>query len=101
MMTRRVTLTALLAALVVAGGAALVASKVAPKTAATAPTGTPAFTATKWPFPMDQWGLGNAWRCSPEDCGTDAELERVGDVELFGQKFSAPADGHAIAVAWM
>src|SRR5690242_8874280 len=122
MMTRRVILTALLAALVVAGGAALVASKVAPKTAATAGTGTPAFVATKWPFPMDQWGLGTAYRCGPEDCGTevkiyirakigfcncqtgvsdDAELERVGDVELFGQKFSAPADGHAIAVAWM
>ena len=80
------------------------------------------WTEAKWPFPMDQWGLGSAYRCGPEDCGTevkvyirakigfcncqtgvsdDAELERVGDVELFGQKFSAPADGHAIAVAWM
>ena len=121
-MTRRVVLTALLAALVVAGGAALVASKVAPKAAPSARTGTPVFTATKWPFPMDQWGLGNAYRCGPEDCGTevnvyirakigfcncqtgvsdDAELERVGDVELLGQAFSAPGDGHQIAVAWM
>src|SRR5207248_8103485 len=31
----------------------------------------------------------------------DAELERVGDVELLGDKFSAPGDGHPIAVAWM
>jgi len=122
MTTRRLAVAALLSALVVAGGAALVAAKVFSKTAAPARSGTPMFTETKWPFPMDQWGLGKAWRCSPEDCGTevqvyvrakigfcncqtgvsdDAELERVGDVELFSEKFSAPGDGHPIAVAWM
>jgi len=31
----------------------------------------------------------------------DEELERVGDVELLGEKFSAPGSGHEIAVAWM
>lgn len=121
-MTRRVALMALLAAFAVAGGAALVASRVPSKSAAPARSGTPVFTEVKWPFPMDQWGLGNAYRCGPEDCGTevnvyirakigfcncqtgvsdDAELERVGDVELFGEKFAAPGDGHPIAVAWM
>ncbi len=120
-MSKRIARAAVLAvALVIAGGAALVASKVAPRSAA--PRGTPVFTETKWPFPMDQWGLGTAYRCSAEDCGTevnvyirakigfcncqtgvsdDAELERVGDIELFGTQFSAPGDGHEIKVAWM
>jgi hypothetical protein len=31
----------------------------------------------------------------------DEELERVGDVELFGPKFSASSPGREIAVAWM
>jgi hypothetical protein len=122
-MTKRAALAALLAAaLVLGGGAALVAAKFTSKSAAPTRTGTPAFTEVKWPFPMDQWGLGKAYRCGPEDCGAevnvyirakigfcncqtgvsdDAELERVGDVELFGQQFSAPGAGHAIAVAWM
>ena len=117
-MTRRLALTALVCVLAVAAGTVLVASRFA----APARSGTPTFTQTKWPFPMDQWGLGRAFRCGPEDCGTevhvyirakigfcncqtgvsdDQELERVGDVELLGEKFSAPAAGHAIAVAWM
>src|SRR5262245_13376230 len=121
-MTRRVVLAVLLAGLVAGGGAVLVASRSVSKSVVPAHTGTPAFTEVRWPFPMDQWGLGHAWRCGPENCGTevhvyirakigfcncqtgvsdDAELERVGDVELFGQKFSAPGDGHPIAVAWM
>jgi hypothetical protein len=118
-MTKRIALAALLGVLVVAGGAALVASKTL---APARPGGPPVFTEVKWPFPMDQWGLGHAYRCGAETCGTevmvyirakigfcncqtgvsdDAELERVGDVELFGSKFSAPGDGHPIAVAWM
>jgi len=122
-MTKRIALAALLAAaLVLGGGAALVAGKLTAKSAAPARGGAPAFTETKWPFPMDQWGLGRAFRCSPEDCGTevqvyvrakigfcncqtgvsdDAELERVGDVELFGAQFAAPGAGHEIKVAWM
>ena len=100
-----------------AAGAAVVASQTAPPRAAT-----PGFTEVKWPFPMDQWGLGHAYRCGPEDCGVevtlylrakigfcncatgvsdDAELERVADVELLNERFSAPTAGHAIAVAWM
>jgi len=91
---------------------------VLPAAAATAP----GFVETKWPFPMDQWGLGRAFRCGAQDCGVavdlylrpkigfcncatgvadDEELERVGDVELLNEKFSAPAPGHPIAVAWM
>jgi len=81
-----------------------------------------AWTEVKWPFPLDQWGTGRAFRCAPADCGIevnlylrakigfcncatgvsdDEELERVGDVELLAEKFSAPVAGHPIAVAWM
>jgi hypothetical protein len=82
----------------------------------------PVFAEVKWPFLMDQWGLGRAYRCGAEDCGTqvevylrpkigfcncatgvsdDEELERVADMDLFGPKFSAPGPGREIAVAWM
>jgi hypothetical protein len=76
----------------------------------------------KWPFPLDQWGLGRAFRCAPADCGVevnvylrpkigfcncatgvsdDAELDRVGDLELFSEKFHGLADGTPITVGWM
>jgi hypothetical protein len=116
-MTKRLALAAGLCGLAIAAGAAVVASQSA---APRSPT--PAFAETAWPFPMDQWGLGRAYRCGPGDCGTevkiflrakigfcncatgvsdDAELERVADVELLNEKFTAPSAGHEIAVAWM
>jgi hypothetical protein len=115
-MTKRITLAIVLGGLALAAGAAVVASQTPPRAA------TPAFTEVRWPFPMDQWGLGHAYRCAPQDCGTtvdvyvrakigfcncttgvsdDAELERVADVELLNRKFSAPGAGHEIKVAWM
>ena len=66
------------------------------------------WTEIKWPFPLDQWGTGRAFRCRAADCGAeidlylraklgfcncatgvsdDAELDRVGDLELFSDKF--------------
>jgi len=60
----------------------------------------PAWTEFKWPFPVDQWGIGRAFVCKPAACGVevnvylrpkigfckcatgvddDDELERVGD----------------------
>jgi hypothetical protein len=77
---------------------------------------------TKWPFPLDQWGIGRAFRCGTADCGfevklylrpkigfcncttgvsDDAELERVGDIEILSDRFAAMADGRAITVGWM
>jgi hypothetical protein len=114
---RRLAIATVLGAFVLAAGAAVVASQTTTSHAAT-----PRFAEIKWPFPMDQWGLGHAYRCGPEDCGAevtlylrakigfcncttgvsdDAELERVADVELLNEKFSAPGAGHPIAVAWM
>jgi hypothetical protein len=82
----------------------------------------PVWSEVKWPFLMDQWGVGHAFQCKAEDCGTeinvylrakigfcncstgvsdDDELDRVGDVELLAEQYKAPAPGHEIAVAWM
>ena len=80
------------------------------------------FAEIKWPFPRDQWGDGRAFRCSAADCGVEislylrpkigfcncdtgvadeAELDRVGDLELFSPKFVGLAQGHDIKVGWM
>ena len=61
-----------------------------------------AWTETKWPFLIDQWGLGQAYQCKAADCGIevtiylrakvgfcncttgiteDDEIDRVGDIE--------------------
>lgn len=76
----------------------------------------------KWPFPLDQWGIGRAFRCQAADCGADAdlylraklgfcncttgvsddaELDRVGDLELLSPKFNGLRDGRPITVGWM
>jgi hypothetical protein len=76
----------------------------------------------KWPFLLDQWGTGRAFQCGAGNCGTaitlylraklgfcncstgvsdDAELDRVGDLELLSDKFEGLGEGRPIAVAWM
>lgn len=76
----------------------------------------------KWPFPIDQWGTGTAFRCKAADCGADiivylrpkigfcncttgvaddAELERVADLTLFEQAFSPLGNGRTIKVGPM
>lgn len=82
----------------------------------------PAWSETHWPFPMDQWGKGKAFRCKAGDCGTevtvylrakigfcncttgvadDEELDRISDHDLLGGKLKALADGREIKVGWM
>jgi len=118
-MKRAVTIAIVLAAgaVVTAGGVVLGQRATAPLAAAQ-----PAFTEIKWPFLMDQWGLGRAFHCDAKDCGVavdvyvrakigfcncttgvsdDEELERVGDVELIGETYKPASAGHPIAVAWM
>jgi hypothetical protein len=72
----------------------------------------------QWPFPIDQWGGGQAFRCTAQRCGRelhvylrakigfcrcatgvseDNEIERVGDLELFGADYKAPAPGHPVS----
>ena len=80
------------------------------------------FVEIKWPFPRDQWGDGRAFRCSAADCGVEvslylrpkigfcncdtgvadeAELDRVGDLELFSPKFIGLTRSNDIKVGWM
>ncbi len=82
----------------------------------------PAWSEVKWPFPLDQWGLGRAFRCGADDCGTevnlylrakigfcncttgvsdDEELDRVGDLEMLSEKFVGITEGRPITVGWM
>ena len=70
-----------------------------------------------WPFPIDQWGTGQAFGCSTGPCGTDLhlylrakigfcrcatsvsdddEIDRVGDTELFGSNYKPLGRGHSI-----
>lgn len=81
-----------------------------------------AWSEVKWPFPLDQWGIGRAFRCQAVECGADislylraklgfcncatgvsddAELDRVGDLELLSAKFNGLREGRAITVGWM
>lgn len=82
----------------------------------------PKWTEAAWPFPMDQWGLGKAYRCAAADCGVDVvvylrakvgfcsstrgvadddELERLADFDFMQGRTRALAAGHAIAIASM
>jgi hypothetical protein len=81
-----------------------------------------AWTETKWPFLIDQWGLGTAYQCKVADCGTevtiylrakvgfcdcatgiveDDEIDRVGDLDLVGWRFHARASGVPVIIGWM
>jgi hypothetical protein len=80
------------------------------------------WTEVSWPFAPDIWGRGKAFRCNSADCGTeisvyvrpkigfcncmagvsdDAELERLGDLPLLGQKLEPLGPGKVVGIAWM
>jgi hypothetical protein len=82
----------------------------------------PVWSEAKWPFPLDQWGLGRAYRCAPAECGTevklylrakigfcncatgvsdDEELDRVGDLEILSDRFVGLTGGRPIKIGWM
>jgi hypothetical protein len=84
--------------------------------------GQPTWTEVNWPFAPDIWGRGKAFRCNSADCGAeinvyvrpkigfcncmagvsdDAELERLGDLPLLGQKLEPLGPGKAVGIAWM
>jgi hypothetical protein len=81
----------------------------------------PVWTETDWPFGMDPWGKGKAFRCKAEDCGgdiklyvraklgfcncatgvaDDGDLEQMGDLALIG-KATPVAAGREIIVGPM
>lgn len=76
----------------------------------------------RWPFPIDQFGLGKAFQCSAAVCGSpvelyvrakigfcncttgvadDEELERIGDLPLVDGSAVPLGEGRPIKVAWM
>jgi hypothetical protein len=82
----------------------------------------PVWSEVKWPFPMDQWGTGQGFRCKANDCGRevdvylrpkigfcncttgvadDEELERLADFDLFRERQTAVSPGRPIDVRWM
>jgi hypothetical protein len=82
----------------------------------------PVWQEAQWPFPMDEWGKGKAFRCAAANCGVevdlyirakigfcncttgvsdDEELDRLADFSLMGEKPSALRAGIPISVAWM
>jgi hypothetical protein len=86
------------------------------------PPSHPAWTEVQWPFPVDEWGKGKAFRCDAANCGAevnlyirakigfcncttgvsdDNELDRLSDFSLMGEKPSVLGPGHPIDVAWM
>jgi hypothetical protein len=118
------TLSVAVVALVLGGvaGALVLPTTIGPGDAPTLASKQAGWTEVQWPFPLDQFGRGKAFRCSKAECGTvltlyvrakigfcncktgvadDAELERIGDLELLGGKFAALGDGRPIVVAWM
>jgi hypothetical protein len=81
-----------------------------------------AWSEVAWPFAIDQWGKGKAFRCNAANCGTevsvyirpkigfcncstgvadDEELERISDFDLFNNTLSPIGAGREISVAWM
>jgi hypothetical protein len=82
----------------------------------------PGWAEMQWPFPVDQWGKGKAFRCTGTDCGVeitvylraklgscncmtgvadDAELDRMSDFDLVGSEVTPLGPGRPISVAWM
>jgi hypothetical protein len=74
-----------------------------------------------WPFAVDQWGGGRAFRCGSADCGgainlylraklgfcnctnaiDDEEVDRVTDFDLIGAAFAALGPGRPISMHGM
>jgi hypothetical protein len=104
------------------GAAAALPFYLAPASTGPAATIRPVWTETKWPFPMDQWGEGKAFRCKAADCGAelnlyirakigfcssttgvadDSELDRLSDFDFMNGATVGLGEGHTIDVAWM
>jgi hypothetical protein len=80
------------------------------------------WTEVAWPFPLDQWGSGRAFRCRSADCGSevnvylraklgfcncatgvanDEDLDRMSDFDLVGGDVSPLSAGRAVTIGGM
>ena len=85
-------------------------------------TAEPVWNEVKWPFLLDQWGIGKAFACQPADCGVkvdvyvrpkigfcncstgvsdDTELERVADTDLVSPKTQPSGASRPVKIGWM
>ena len=117
---RKLAIISVVAALLL-GTAAAALAWLRPPQHATAAAGSPVWTEVAWPFPLDPWGKGKAFRCKAGDCGAevnvyvraklgfcdcttgvadDDDLDRMGDLVLVGEASPLGA-GRPINVAWM
>jgi hypothetical protein len=101
---------------------ALLNMRPAPDGAALSSSPRPVWSAVQWPFPADPWGKGKAFRCKAADCGSevnlyvraklgfcncttgiadDADLDRMGDLDLIGGEVSPLGAGRPITVGSM
>lgn len=113
--------------IVIAGSAAVLgfrASAMRGEMTAREPAGAmaPVWSETRWPFLLDQWGIGKAFVCGPSDCGVrievfirpkigfcncatgvsdDTELERVADTDLVSPTVRPLGPGRPVKVGWM
>ena len=129
---KRMPLAAGIAAMIVIAGSAAVWGLRAPVTGGEATGGVtgggvagslePVWTEAKWPFLLDQWGIGKAFVCQPADCGVridvfirpkigfcncntgvsdDNELERVADTDLISATVRPAGPSSPVKVGWM
>jgi hypothetical protein len=106
-MNRTIAFTAAALGLIGAVAASLLLMRdPAARAVATMDAPRPVWTEVAWPFPVDQWGRGKAFRCKAADCGAeinlylrakigfcncvtgiadDTELDRMSDFDLVGE----------------
>jgi hypothetical protein len=82
----------------------------------------PVWSEASWPFPVDPWGKGKAFRCKPADCGReinvylraklgfcncttgiadDVDVDRMGDLDLIGREVAPLGASRPITVGVM
>lgn len=119
---KRTPLAIGIATMIVIMGSAAVWGLRAPATRGEVTGIEPAFAEAKWPFLLDEWGVGKAFVCQPADCGVkievfvrpkigfcncstgvsdDNELERVADTDLISAQVRPAGPSRPVQVGWM
>lgn len=119
---KRTPLAIGIATMIVIMGSAAVWGLRAPATRGEGPGMEPAFAEAKWPFLLDEWGVGKAFVCQPADCGVkievfirpkigfcncstgvsdENELERVADTDLISAQVRPAGPSRPVQVGWM
>ena len=73
-MNKPLAIAAGLAILLAIGGSAALLGGKAPEPPRIAAGNRPVWAEVAWPFALDQWGRGLAFRCKPTECGSDINL---------------------------